>query len=151
MDPTFYCVRLDRHLFVCIGVWDVAALFVCLILGRDDAMSVICSIQYLFCHLSIDRQFCKVDVGLLHNLTYSYSVLLHFGGFCNNCTPKRCLHNALCTCRCISKQLQYKTPFSHNDKNYITFICLEKNNLFGNIILTQSHAWHITKVVELTI
>jgi hypothetical protein len=48
----------------------------------------------------------------------SATVLLHNGGFGNNCTPKRC----------ISKQMQYKTPFSHKGdmknleiyENYIT-------------------------------
>ncbi len=55
-------------------------------------------------------------------------VLLHNGGLCNNCTPKRC----------ISKQLHYKTPFSHNGnmkslefyENYITLLCLKKIKLF---------------------
>jgi hypothetical protein len=38
-------------------------------------------------------------------------------------------------------------------EHYITLFCLEKIKLFGNIILTQNYAWHITqkKVVELTI
>ncbi len=40
-----------------------------------------------------------------------HKVLLHNGGFCNNCTPKRCLHNA--HTRSISKQRHYKTPPFH--------------------------------------
>ncbi len=46
--------------------------------------------------------------------------------------------------------MHYKTPFSHKVymksleiyENYITLLCLEKTN---KIILTQKHAWHITK------
>ncbi len=30
-------------------------------------------------------------------------------------------------------------------ENYITLFCLEKNNLFDNIILIQNHARHITQ------
>ncbi len=30
-------------------------------------------------------------------------------------------------------------------ENYITLLCLAKKKLFDNIILTQSHAWHITQ------
>jgi hypothetical protein len=33
---------------------------------------------------------------------------------------------------------------------YITLICLEKFNFF-DIMLTQYHAWHIAKVIEITI
>jgi hypothetical protein len=29
--------------------------------------------------------------------------------------------------------------------NYITLFCMEKNKLFGNIILTQNHVWHINQ------
>ncbi len=36
-------------------------------------------------------------------------------------------------------------------ENYITLFCLEKNKLFKNIILTQNHAWHIPKMIEITI
>jgi hypothetical protein len=35
-------------------------------------------------------------------------------------------------------------------ENYITLFCLEKK-IYDNIILTQNHAWHITKVVYITI
>jgi hypothetical protein len=57
--------------------------------------------------------------------------------------------NGACTYWCISKQMHYYTPFSHNGymkslefyENYITLFCLEKNKLFDNIILTQNHAW----------
>ncbi len=71
-------------------------------------------------------------------------VLLHYGGFCNNCTY-----------RCISKQMHYKTPYSHMKsleiyENYIILFCLEKKR-FCNIILYQNHAWHIPKVIEITI
>ncbi len=59
------------------------------------------------------------------------------------------LQNGACTYRCISKQMHYKTPFSHNCymkslefyKNYITLFCLEKKLAF----LTQNHAWHVTQ------
>ncbi len=71
------------------------------------------------------------------------------------------LQNGACTYQCISKQMHDKTPFSHNSfmkslefcDNYITLFCLEKKLTFYNIILTLSHAWHITalKVVEITI
>jgi hypothetical protein len=62
--------------------------------------------------------------------------------------------NGACTYQCISKQMHYKTPFSHKGymtglelyKNYITLLCLEINKLFENIILTLSHAWHISKI-----
>ncbi len=63
------------------------------------------------------------------------------------------LQNGACTYRCISKQVDYKTPLSHNGyvksleiyENYVTLSCLEKNKLFYNIILTQNHTWHITQ------
>ncbi len=46
------------------------------------------------------------------------------------------LQNGACTKKCISKPMQYKTPFSHNGymesleiyENYITLFCLEKKN-----------------------
>jgi hypothetical protein len=58
------------------------------------------------------------------------------------------LHNGACTC--ISKQMHYKTSFSHYGymkslefyENYIT-MSVWKKKLSGNIILTQNHAWHI--------
>jgi hypothetical protein len=64
------------------------------------------------------------------------------------------LQNGACTHRCISKQMHYKTPLSHNGymksleiyEKYITLSYLEKK-LFYNIILTQNHAWHITQNV----
>ncbi len=37
------------------------------------------------------------------------------------------------------------------NENYITLFCLEKNQLFYNIMLTQNHAWQIPKVIEITI
>jgi hypothetical protein len=79
-----------------------------------------------------------------YNLSQVFiAVLLHNSGFCNKCTPKRCL------------QTHYKTPFSQNGyikslkfyENYITLFCLEKK-LFDNIILAQNHAW---RMVVLTI
>ncbi len=44
--------------------------------------------------------------------------------------------NGACTYRCISKQMHYKTPLSHNGymksleiyENYITLSCLEKTS-----------------------
>ncbi len=63
------------------------------------------------------------------------------------------LQNGACTYRCISKQMHYKTPFSHNGymksleiyENYITLFCLEENKLFDKITLTQNQGWHITQ------
>ncbi len=67
------------------------------------------------------------------------------------------LQNSTFTSRCISKQMHYKTTFSHNGymkslafyKNYITLVLSVwkkvKNKLFANIILTQNLAWHITQ------
>jgi hypothetical protein len=63
------------------------------------------------------------------------------------------LQNGACTYKCISKEMQYETPFSHNgymksleiDENNITLFCLGKNKLFDNIVLTQNNAWHITQ------
>jgi hypothetical protein len=60
-------------------------------------------------------------------LTAVATVLLHNGGFCNNCTPKTVLAN-------INLEIY---------ENYITLFYLEKINLL-NIILTQNHAWHNT-------
>ena len=40
---------------------------------------------------------------------YYFLLLLHNGGFCNNCTLA-----TACSYRCIYKQTHYKTPFSHN-------------------------------------
>ncbi len=81
---------------------------------------------------------------------YISTVLLHNGGFCNNYTPKRCLH--------MSVHFQtnaLKTLFLHKGymksmefyKNYITLFCLDKNKLVDNIILTQNHARHVTQSV----
>ncbi len=56
-------------------------------------------------------------------LTAVATVLLHNGGFCNNCTPKRCLH--------ISVWKFVK----------ITSLCSTWKKInFLNIILTQNHA-----------
>jgi hypothetical protein len=63
------------------------------------------------------------------------------------------LQDGACTYKCISKQMHYNTPFSHNQymkslefyENYNTLFCLEKNILFDNFISTQNHAWHITQ------
>ncbi len=63
------------------------------------------------------------------------------------------LQNGACTYQCISKQMHFKTIFSHNSfmkslefyENYITLFYMEINKLFDNIILTQNHAWHITQ------
>ncbi len=64
------------------------------------------------------------------------------------------LQNGACTYRCISKQMHYKTPWSHNGymkspkiykKNYITLSCLENKQIFYNIILTQNQTLHITQ------
>jgi hypothetical protein len=68
------------------------------------------------------------------------------------------LQNGGCTYWCISKQMHYKTSFSHNRymkslefyENQLTLFSLEKNKLFDNIILTQNHGI-LPKVVELTI
>jgi hypothetical protein len=52
------------------------------------------------------------------------------------------LQNGACTYRCISKQMHYKTPFSHKSymksqefyKNFITLFCLEKKKKFLTIL-----------------
>jgi hypothetical protein len=49
--------------------------------------------------------------------------------------------------------MHHKTLFLHNGymksqeiyENDITLSCLEKNELFDNIILTQNHSWHINQ------
>jgi hypothetical protein len=54
------------------------------------------------------------------------------------------LQNGACTYQPISKQMHYKSPFSHNGymkslefyEKYITLFCLEINKLFDNIMLT---------------
>ncbi len=62
------------------------------------------------------------------------------------------LQKSACTYQCISKQMHYKTPFSHNGYmkvwNFMknTSLCsIWKNKTFWNIILTHNHAWHITQ------
>jgi hypothetical protein len=68
------------------------------------------------------------------------------------------LKNGACTSGCISKQMHYKTPLSHNGytkslgiyENYISLSCLEKNKNLYDIIFTQNHTWHIPQVVEIT-
>jgi hypothetical protein len=52
------------------------------------------------------------------------------------------LQNGACTYICISKQVHYKTPLSHNGymksleiyENFITLSCLEKNTNFFTIL-----------------
>jgi hypothetical protein len=69
------------------------------------------------------------------------------------------LQNGACSYPCISKQMNYKTPFSPNgymtslefNENYITLFCLEKKKLFDNIILAQNHALYITQVLKFSI
>ncbi len=61
--------------------------------------------------------------------------------------------NGAYTYQCISKQMHYKTSFSHKGymkslefyENHITLFCLENYKIFDNILLTQNHAWHIPK------
>jgi hypothetical protein len=73
-------------------------------------------------------------------------------------SSKIALQNGARKYQCIPKQMHCKTPFSHNGymkslefcDNYINLFCQEINKLFDNIILTLNHAWHITKVVEIT-
>jgi hypothetical protein len=36
-------------------------------------------------------------------------------------------------------------------EKYITLFCSGKIKLFYNILLTQNHAWHFPKVIEITI
>jgi hypothetical protein len=58
----------------------------------------------------------------------------------------------------FSKQMHYKTPFSHNGymkslefyENCIALFYQDKNKLCENTILTLNHAWNITKAVEIT-
>ncbi len=89
----------------------------------------------------------KADVLRQVTLFYRYNlstvkcaewVLLHNGGFCNNCTPK---------------QRHYKILFSHNGYTWKVWIFLKitalcsvwKTQILDNIILTQNYAWHITQ------
>jgi hypothetical protein len=71
--------------------------------------------------------FC-INLITVYGACVQKSVLLHKGGFSNNCTPKRCLHISV-----HFQQMHYKTTFSHNGwnfyENYITLFCLEKTNL----------------------
>jgi hypothetical protein len=61
------------------------------------------------------------------------------------------LQNGACTYQCISKQLHYETPFSHNGymkslefyEKYISLFYQE--NFLKYYILTQNHAWHVTQ------
>jgi hypothetical protein len=61
--------------------------------------------------------------------------LLHNGGFCNNCTPKRCLH--------ILVHFQTKTPFSH-------YAYMKSPEFYENYILLFFLGKKL-KVVEITI
>jgi hypothetical protein len=69
------------------------------------------------------------------------------------------LQNGACTHWCISKQMHYKTPFSHNSymkslefyENYIILFCLEKDKHFDHIVLLKNHACHNTKSGETAI
>jgi hypothetical protein len=76
--------------------------------------------------------------------------LLHNGGFCNNCTPKRCLHISVhFQSKCTIKR-PFHTTATWKAWNYeimkTTSLCSAwKKELFDNIILTQNHAWHITQ------
>ncbi len=52
------------------------------------------------------------------------------------------LQNSACTYRCISKQIHYKTPFSHTKsleiyEYYITLFCLEKINFLKYYINSE--------------
>jgi hypothetical protein len=63
------------------------------------------------------------------------------------------LQNGACTYQYISKQMHYKTLFSHNGfiknlefyENYITLFCMEKKQICDIAILTENHAWQITQ------
>ncbi len=69
------------------------------------------------------------------------------------------LQNGACTYRCISKQMHYKTSFSHNGymkspeiyENYITLFCLEEKNFLTILYKLITMHGILPKVVELTI
>jgi hypothetical protein len=74
------------------------------------------------------------------------------------------LQNGAFTYQCISKQMHYKTLFSHKQlhhymksrefyENYITLFCLEKGKHFDNNILGNSEPCTgiLPKVVEIAI
>jgi hypothetical protein len=56
------------------------------------------------------------------------------------------LQNGACTYQCISNQMHYKTPFTHNGymkslefyDNYITLFCLEKTNFLTVLYYIKS-------------
>ncbi len=88
-------------------------------------------------------------------------------GNCSPQQPKWCcyktvdssttaLQNGACTYQCISKQMHYKTPFSHNGyikslelyEKFITLFYLEKNKLFEILYLLRTMHGILPKVVE---
>jgi hypothetical protein len=101
------------------------------------------------------HSFVVLPLHLLYLFTFSFSHWLH--SLCTCCitvdSATAALLNGACIHPCISKQMHYKTPFTHNSymksleiyENYITLFCLEKSRVFDSIILTHNHAWHITQ------
>ncbi len=80
-----------------------------------------------------------------------FTMLLHNGGFCN----PTALQNGACTYQSISKQMYYKTTFSHNGhKKSLTFLWkLHHSVLSEKKTFWQYYNMHgiLPKVVELTI
>ena len=80
------------------------------------------------------------------NITYTYLFFMELGQQAVLLCIVRCcyitvdsasttLQNGACAYRCISKQMHYKTPFSHMKsleiyENYTTLFCLGKINFF---------------------
>ncbi len=98
-------------------------IFIFLVHSKKDRVSVILLwlyIAFLFFYLAFMPGHC-----LSKN---AFTVLLHYGGFCNNCTPKRWM--------LICLEIY---------ENYIPLFYLEKKKLFSNMILTHNHEWHITQ------
>jgi hypothetical protein len=68
------------------------------------------------------------------------------------------LQNGAFTYRCISKQMHYKTPFSHNGymksleiyENNITLFCLEKTNFLTILYKLKTMHGILPRVVKLT-
>ncbi len=108
----------------------------------------------LSCHYCFVQHLCLSYIDLL---VYLYLCSQLFMLVCTSVdSATTALQSGASTYRCISKQMHYKTPISRMKsielhENYITQFCLEKKKLFFNIILTQNHALHIPKVIEITI
>jgi hypothetical protein len=79
--------------------------------------------------------------------------------FCDGAAATTALQNGACTYRCISKQMHYKTPFSHHGymkslefyENYITLFCPEKKTFLTILYQLRTMNGILPKFVEITI